>query len=616
MAPAAKPAAKMETAKPQAKSAMALNISAISVKDSELSYRNFDNSMTVSLKNINMSASSLSGGKPFPMEASLDLGLKTASLKGDFSAYVKGKADLAGLNFERASASIEKGRFGMGTIKCEFSGDLTDYFEPDARLAVTIKQFSSGDLKKFFSAAPAGISVPEMDIQSDFKMTTKNMVFRKLDVKTSFAQASLKGRMAWDPTFDYALSAVVKAQIPQMNSSDVTQNFPALPKNLKVPLTDLTVNADLRPGSLKVKSFTMNSGSIKAEGNSDVSYAGNLRASGSVKAEDTDLEKTAGMLPVLKDYGLSGKVKADLKYAYAAKMSLSGNASFEGIGAKFAGRALSAFKGALTFSSDQIASGPMTGKLDGEDLKVDFAVKNWAEHPRATLNVALARLVIKATPAPQAAAKGGENTAQPGKAQAAGKPFYVDLAGKTQIGKIEHPNFLGNNAVVRYDLKNISEDLKLSGTASFDIDGGKFSNLYEFAQSFKAAKVALYPILVLQKATKLAKGLPLPDFNNITYTKMAGDYLFQEGNMKIQKSDMNSNVADASSTGNINLPAETLDMKINTTIKEGIKMGAPIVLNVKGTFSNPSVKPDVKSITEQPMIKQGVEKLLKGFLKH
>ena len=136
------------------------------------------------------------------------------------------------------------------------------------------------------------------------------------------------------------------------------------------------------------------------------------------------------------------------------------------------------------------------------------------------------------------------------------------------------------------------------------------SDLYELAKSNKAAKVALFPLLALQKASKLAKGARLPDFNNIAFDKIEGDYLFDKGLMKINKSSLNAAIADASSSGSINLSGETLDMKINTTLKEGsgIKMSAPLTLLVTGTMSSPSVKLDIKSVMAQPAVKKNVNK--------
>jgi AsmA protein len=157
----------------------------------------------------------------------------------------------------------------------------------------------------------------------------------------------------------------------------------------------------------------------------------------------------------------------------------------------------------------------------------------------------------------------------------------------------------------------------VTGTASFGVAGGKFENLYALAQAYPAAKVALYPVIMLGKASKLAKGLRLPDFNNIAFTRMEGDYVFQDGVMRIQKSALTADIADADTSGSVNLVSEALDLKITARLKpaSGIALGAPVGMTVKGTFDDPSVKPDMKSIIEQPAIKEGVEKLLKKFIR-
>jgi hypothetical protein len=94
--------------------------------------------------------------------------------------------------------------------------------------------------------------------------------------------------------------------------------------------------------------------------------------------------------------------------------------------------------------------------------------------------------------------------------------------------------------------------------------------------------------------------------------------------MKLNKSALTAAVADVTSSGSIDLPAEKLDMKVNTLLKQstGIKMTVPVTMLVKGTFDNPSVKADIKSIAEQPAVKKALDrvipngsKLLKGLLK-
>jgi hypothetical protein len=137
------------------------------------------------------------------------------------------------------------------------------------------------------------------------------------------------------------------------------------------------------------------------------------------------------------------------------------------------------------------------------------------------------------------------------------------------------------------------------------------------AGKHKAAKVALYPLLVLQKASKLVKTLKLPDFNNIDFDVLEGEYSFNKGLMKLNKSALTAAVADVSSSGSINLPAEKLDMKINTTLKKasGISMSAPVGMAVKGTMTDPQVKVDFKSVAEQPAVKKALDKLAPGASK-
>ena len=44
-------------------------------------------------------------------------------------------------------------------------------------------------------------------------------------------------------------------------------------------------------------------------------------------------------------------------------------------------------------------------------------------------------------------------------------------------------------------------------------------------------------------------------------------------------------------------------------------MTAPVSMLVKGTLSSPSVKADMKSVLEQPAVKKGLDKAVKGLLK-
>ncbi|MBU2574221.1 MAG: AsmA family protein [Elusimicrobia bacterium] len=597
--------------KPGAESAAkppAFGISNISVKNSRLSYTSADKTLHVALDEIKLSASSIAGESLFPFEADFKLKLKSPYLSGDFPAYLKGKASLGALDPKKGKVRIEKALLTAGKINCELKGELENFLEPDASLDLRIKPFSSTDLKAFFPAVPARILLPAVNAAAGFKLTAGKIAFKSLDFKAGPVEGSLKGRLAWDPVFSYALNARVKAQVPEMNTDVLAKKFPAVPKGFHLPLTEIEADAALNPGKIKVKLAKLSAASLAATMTGKFALEP-FSASGALKISAGDIHDLAQIVPALKPYKIKGKAGGGFNFTFDKILALRGKASFENVSAQFFDRKLSGLKGAVEIAKDRLSAEGVSGKLDGEDLKLGFSAKNYAAHPQVLLNLDLAALRLPAALPAESAGKAGA-----AKKRANAKPFYFNLEGKTRLGAISHPNLAAGETVIKYALKNISEDLKnLSGQASFEVNGGKFEKLYDLAKENKAAKVALYPILILGKSSKLAKGLKLPDFNTITFTKMEGDYAFKNGLMKIQKSVLISNVADASSAGSINLAADTLDLKISTTLKEasGIRMSVPVGMFVKGTFENPRVKLDAKSVMKQPAVKKNLKKAVK-----
>ncbi|OGS52594.1 MAG: hypothetical protein A3J79_05755 [Elusimicrobia bacterium RIFOXYB2_FULL_62_6] len=593
----------------------AFGISHIAVKNSRLAYTSADKTLGVVLDGIQLEASSISGEGLFPFEADFTLRLKSRYLNGDFPAYVKGKADLGALDLKKGKAKIEKALLNAGNINCELSGALENFLEPDAQLDLRVKPFASGDLKTYFASVPNRILLPAVDAAADFKLTPGRLAFRKLDFKAGQVEGSVKGGVSWDPAFSYNLVAKVKAKVPEMNSDLLAAKFPAVPRGYHIPFTELEAEASLRPGKAKLKRAKLTAASVSAELSGDFSSEPRS-ASGALKFSAGNARDLAAVYPPLKQYEPSGGAGGELSFSYDKALELRGAAELNGLGARFAGRQLSELKGTVEISKDAVSAASLTGKLDGANLRAEFSAKNYSSHPQVMLNLDLAALRLAALPQ-----GGGEKGNGAAKKKAAAKPFAFDLSGKARLGSVSHPNLTAGETVINYDLKDISEDMKrLSGQASFDVKGGKFDKLYDLARESKAAKVALYPMLILGKASKAVKGFKLPDFNTIAFTKMEGDYLFKDGLMKLQKSVMLSNVADVDSSGSVNLVTDALNLKLNTTLKEGsgISMSTPVGMTVKGTFDDPKVKLDVKSVMEQPAVKKNLDKVKKGgekFLK-
>ncbi len=592
-----------------------LAISSLNIKNSRFTYANAAGDMTITLRDISLSASAISPEGLFPIETALTMDVVSPYFTGSVPARLKGRVALGNWDPAKGRAEIDSASLSLGGARAQLKGSLSGLMEPDAKLSLSVKPFSTADLRTVFKSLPPKVLLPQIDADADFKLTFKDITLRSVKFAAGPVKGSLAGRAAWEPAVTYDITAEIKAQTPEVDSTVLARKLKQLPipHGFKLPLTEISASARLQPGVAFIRSFALNCDGLAVTGRASVNYSGELKAAGTAHADIKNLSRLAEAAPGLAGpYALNGAAEADLDFSYGPALSLKGKAALNGIGASFADRKLSGLSGSIDFSKDAVSSQKLEGKLDGEDLKAAFKARDLLTHPKAEFTLKLAKLTVKDAPAAQPA-HGGETARK-----AVGEPFYLDVSGKAEIGAIEHPNFRCGPASAKLDLTNISDDLKaLDGTASFTAGPGKFSDLYAMAEKHKAAKVALYPLLVLQKTSKLAKTLRLPDFNNIDFQVIEGDYTFTKGLMKLNKSALASAVADVSSSGSINLPAEKLDMKINATLKaaSGVRMSAPVGMFVKGTFAEPSVKPDMRSITEQPAVQKAVDKLVPGASK-
>jgi len=595
-----------------------LNISRINLKKARISYISADGSMTVTLSNLNLKADSLTPDGLFPYEAAFSLEIRSPYLNGTFPAQARGRAALGGWDPSKGRAEIEKASVKAGKISCELEGSLANLVEPDAALRLRVKSFSSSDLQPYFKSVPPRILLPALEADAAFKLDSSGMLFKKLEFKAGPASGSLKGRLSWDPVFDYDLTADIKGSTPEMDSTEIARKFRAVPVGIKLPQAEIRAAFSATPEKIKLRSSGISAGKLKLSTEGDFLLRPAFAARGRLKASAADLRELGAVFRPLKEYELKGSVSGDIDFSFARSFDLRGKAEFSGVGASAAGLLVSDMGGKAEFSRSSLKA-VAAGKLDGAPLKLDLSARNLAAHPQVVLNADLASFKPPSLPEARPQEKAGKTDAsKKRKASGAGAGFAFDISGRTRLESITHPNLTAGETVLTYDLKNVSPDpAALSGSAAFTVDGGKFENLYELAKKNKAAKIALYPVLTLGKASRLAKSLKLPDFNTIVFTKMEGDYLFQGGTMKIQRSSLMAAVADADTAGSIDLVSDTLDLKIKTRLKpaSGINLSEPVAMTVKGSFDDPSVKPDVKSLMAQPAVKESVQKLLKKFLK-
>ena len=592
-----------------------LGISDISIKNSSIIYTNSDRSMTVTLSGLDLSARSLTSAEMFPFEADFNLGLKSSYLTGEFPVYAKGRAALGGWDPKKGRAEIDKATLKAGKIYFEFKGSLANLVEPDAKISLRVKAFSSTDLKPYFPGVTARILLPALAADTAFKLTSRDIFFKKLDFKAGPALGTMKGRLAWNPVLDYSLAADIKCQTPELDTTEIARKFHSMPKNIKIPLADVSARLTLSPKKVRLLAASVAAKSLKASAAGDFTMVPALTASGSLNFSAGDLHDLGEMMPQLREYDLTGSASGDFNFSLAKDMDLRGQLSYSGVGAKVFDTRFSEMKGSAGLSKDLLKA-DAAGKMESSPVKAALTVKNYSTHPQVMLNSDLAALVLKPS-----ATSGGTAAGTTGKKATAdkhfsGKPFSFDLTGKTRLGAINHPNFKGGETTIKYDLKNLSTDLDgLSGSASFSVAGGELSNIQQFTNNSSMARIVLYPFTVLGKISRIVTAFKFPDFTNVKFTRIEGDYTFRDGVMNVEKSQLRADTVDADSSGSINLVNDTLNLKVITTPKAGVNLPVPLGVTIKGPFNNPSVKADVSSVLKQPVIRDTVQKLLKGFLK-
>ena len=310
---------------------MEIGVSNISVTNSRLVYANADRSMVVTLSGLNLKADSLTPDELFPFEADFTLGVKSSYLSGEFPVYVKGRTALGGWDPQKGRAEIEKATLKAGNISCELKGSLENLVEPDAKIALRVNTFSSSDLKPYFPAIPARILLPSMDIDTAFKLTARDMLLRKLDFQAGgTASGSLKGRVTWEPAFYYYLSADIKAQTPEMDTTEVARKFRSVPKNIKLPLADITARLTASPAKVQILSAGVTAKSLKISAVGQITPSPEFAASGRLTMSAGDLHDIGAMLPQLREYDLKGKASADAAFSAGKALQLKGTAGFEG----------------------------------------------------------------------------------------------------------------------------------------------------------------------------------------------------------------------------------------------------------------------------------------------
>jgi hypothetical protein len=103
-------------------------------------------------------------------------------------------------------------------------------------------------------------------------------------------------------------------------------------------------------------------------------------------------------------------------------------------------------------------------------------------------------------------------------------------------------------------------------------------------------------LIAIQKITSFGGIRLFPNFNNITFQELAGDYNFADGIMAVNESHVYSDAANVSAKGKIDIPRENLDMHVIAQVANI----APMKISVKGKFDKPKIHVDLASLLLGP----------------
>jgi hypothetical protein len=451
---------------------------------------------------------------------------------------------------------------------------------------------------KFVIDYPTPKSSMRIPVDGKFTIYPAKGNFEKAGVKISSLQIrpegipiDISGKM--DNLLNPYGTIEVKNSGFNLKDLNLQKHFTAVQKPYNVIFPKMSLNATFKKNDnlVSVSKLIAKMGDIELSGNIDASKQGKIwNSTSKFELKPFDVSFLNTMFPVISEYQMGGNAKGNLTFkTLPGKFLYNGTFGFDSGKIEYGFYRISETKGTMDFDTENIVIKKLTGKINDSPFDSSLFIKMFASAKNPNL------------------------------------PDKINLKTNLDIDKIEHPNFMGQNINVNCDLTDITPKKdEINGTASLIIKDGYLKDLTKFSKSNGIGEMFLIPFMILQKVGGVAKVPVFPDFNNINYSRIEGQYAFKNGIMNVLKSELDSDVALSQTTGTVNLASEKLDLKITTKLRGTLagKIPAPIVMNVKGTIKNPSVKLDVKSIVLQPKIKDTInsalddgKKLLKGLFK-
>jgi hypothetical protein len=301
---------------------------------------------------------------------------------------------------------------------------------------------------------------------------------------------------------------------------------------------------------------------------------------------------------------------------------------------------VSQLAGGVHFTQQDVGIPKLAGKLNGSDFTLKLTGHQLMTHPDVNLDGNFSALDLDKLLPPLTAAPASKTSAANsfgvllGVAYAAEPPPMalppLKTSGRIVVGKIKHELYQAKNLDFTWNLADLTPDLAhVTGTAVLKQGEGKVTNIEKLAAVSKAVRIALFPILELQKLDQqgLLKAVHLPSLESIPFTSITGDYALKSGLMDIKTFNLVGPQLSINTTGSIGLAGtQPLDIKVVMKLAAGMLGGtlgqltqdengrSVLPFSVTGTIGSPQVHPELQDITRKAVQQFGGQ-LLNGLLK-
>lgn len=606
------PAASAQQGEAAKKRQYSFAVSRVAVKNAAVSYRDVTGAV-LSVKNISVASRDIALSRPYDISAEFDLDYPFAGKIIPLRVKTAVTADMTDADPAKHKIAVRDFKAAWNKLAITVSGEAENFNMPRGSFKCRVAPISTTQLAELFPQLPQHLPLPQTDISAEFELRPNETAFELKNLSVtggpvSLSSAALIAGIGKNKKVFWTFRGAVKTNLPEFDTTMLARLAPAVPRGYKIPASEFAAN--IAAGDNNVFGLTgweLKAGSLWAKGAAGASLtAQGWSARATITSFKLSLADIAAIAPAYAEYKPAGTADGQLKVSWqqSGKLDYSGAIDISRAGAVWQKTKVSDVSTYIQLSAAGVEISHMSGKINGSAFSAGFNLANSPQVMKAQLTASVDTLDIAALLPPPA--KAGAKPAEQSAKTAALPP--LDLKMDIKIASLVHPNFTGKNAQARCDLTGITPALdRINGKASLDIKGGQIRDLTDFASGNKFAKIFLTPLAVVQKITKGAKLPFLPDFSDITYTAIEGVYEFNNGVMTVVKSDMNSSAAQVWTTGAINLPAQSMDMRVKLKLSGELgRYGSPVI-TARGNIFSPSVSVDAKSLLSDQVKQQAID---------